>query len=315
MNQTGGSDELESQSLSERLSEWRGLVERCGRKPGRKRVHALRVVTLRIQAEVEGELRDLPCASHEAQAILDFGRRAEKLRDSLGAVRELDVWIGKLKDLRESLSESTGYVPRSTRETAQQIERLEDRLARKRDKAAEKLVAAIERRHDDLLSAASDVEKATGERAAEVDEGRASKLLKEFAGIVAEFPSLDEGNLHDFRKRIKKIRYMAEIQAADPVCDRIAVQVKKGQDAIGEWHDWQVLARTSGSGKHAKNSHAVELLSSLTSEAYETALEVCDSVMQRMADLAHETDSSSKTSRKPPARSEAAMRESAGKIA
>ncbi|MBS1805048.1 MAG: CHAD domain-containing protein [Acidobacteria bacterium] len=315
MNRTGGSEELESQSLSERLSEWRRLLERCGRKPGRKRVHALRVVTLRIQAEVEGELRDLPCASHEAQAILDFGRRAEKLRDSLGAVRELDVWIGKLKDLRESLSESTEYVPRSTRETAQQIERLEYRLAKKRDKAAEKLVTAIERRQDDLLSTASDVEKAIGDGEAEVDEGRASKLLKEFAGIVAEFPNLDEGNLHDFRKRIKKIRYMAEIHAADPVCDRIAVQVKKAQDAIGEWHDWQVLARTAGSEKRAKNSHAVELLSSLTSEAYETALGTCDSVGRRMADLAHGTDTPSKTSRKPPARTAPTMRESASKLA
>ena len=70
------------------------MVDRCGRKPTRKRVHALRVVTLRMQAEVEHELSELPCASHEAQAMVHFGKLAAKLRDALAPVRELDVWIG-----------------------------------------------------------------------------------------------------------------------------------------------------------------------------------------------------------------------------
>ncbi|MGB7549792.1 MAG: hypothetical protein WBM14_18800, partial [Terracidiphilus sp.] len=36
---------------------WRQLLAECGRKPGRKRVHELRVATLRLQAEVEHGLR------------------------------------------------------------------------------------------------------------------------------------------------------------------------------------------------------------------------------------------------------------------
>jgi len=230
----------------------------------------------------------LPHASHEAQAMLQFGKFAEKLRDALGTVRELDVWIGKLRALRDSLSATPEYVPRSARETARQIERLELRLAKKRERAGVKLVSEIGKRKVGLLQAARDLEKVSGQQAHEADVARASKLLRDFAAIVADFPVLDEENLHDFRKRIKKVRYVAELHAADPQCADIAKHVKKAQDAIGEWHDWQILARTAGHGKHAKDVEAAELLSSLTAEAYEAAVATCHSVLRRMSDLERE---------------------------
>ena len=285
MNRTNASDQSKSQTLCDRVSSWRELVERCERKPTRKRVHALRVATLRIQAELADELNDLPRASREAQAMLRFAKLADKVRDALGSVRELDVWIGKLRGLCESLQDTMEYVPRSTRESIHQIERLEERLTKKRERAGLKLVAKIETRRDDLLQSVQDVEKATRDETDQVDTAQGARLLKEFAGIVAEFPVFDEGNLHGFRKKIKKIRYLAERYPADPLSQRIAVQVKKAQDAIGEWHDWQVLARTAGHGKHAKDVEAVELLSSMTAEAFETAVGTCQRVIRRLADL------------------------------
>ncbi len=287
--------------LSDKIESWRELLERCGRKPTKKRVHALRVATLRIQAEVEDELKELPRASHEAQAMIRFGKVAEKLRDALGGVRELDVWIGKIQGLRESLSGSMTYVPRSSRETSRQLERLEGRLTRKRESAGEKLAAQIGKRQDNLLSAARELEKSTRGRA-DSDEDRAEKLLKEFAVIVAEFPTFDEENLHEFRKSIKKIRYVAEVHEADPRCERIAAQMKKVQGSIGEWHDWQVLARTAGHGKHAKGAEAVELLSGLTAEAFEKALATCDGVVRGMAEMGPESSGV----RKAPVRAEVA---------
>ena len=222
--------------------------------------------------------------------MLRFGKLAGKLRDALGSVRELDVWIGKLRTLRESLSDTTEYVPRSTRDAIREIERLEDRLTRKRDRSGLKLIAKIENRWDDLRSAARDVAKATGDRVDEVDKGRASKLLSEFGEIAAVFPVFDEGNLHDFRKRIKKVRYVAEICGADPMCGRIAAQVKKAQDAIGEWHDWHVLAGTAAKGKHVKDVEAVELLNSMTARTYKAAIATCDGVLRRMADMERDRD-------------------------
>src|ERR1700719_1045519 len=99
-----------SVTTHERLEEWVKLAGRCGRKPTRKRVHALRVVTLRLQAELEMDLAEIPRASHQAQAILKFNKQGERLRKVLGPVREVDVWIAKLQGLRSSLAETAGYV-------------------------------------------------------------------------------------------------------------------------------------------------------------------------------------------------------------
>lgn len=299
--------------LSDRISSWRKLIERCGRKASKKRVHALRVATLRIQAEVEDELHDLPRASHEAQAMVRFGRLAEKLREALGAVRELDVWIGKLQGLQNSLREGMTYVPRSSRETGRQLGQLEQRLTKKRERSSAKLTAQIVKRQDDLLQAAQGLEASTRDRI-DAEEDRAPKLLTEFAAIVTDFPAFDEGNLHEFRKRLKKIRYLAEIHQADSRCQRIAEQMKKAQGSIGEWHDWQVLARTAEHGKHAKDVEAVELLKSLTGEAYQTAIETCDSVVRRITEM-QQNELESHIIRKPPAHSENAGSVAEGKLA
>ena len=46
--------------MRDRLAAWRELLYLCRRKATRKRVHALRVITLRLQAESDRDLNDLP---------------------------------------------------------------------------------------------------------------------------------------------------------------------------------------------------------------------------------------------------------------
>jgi CHAD domain-containing protein len=281
MNSSGVSSGTQA-NVRARVAAWRDLLERCGRKPTRRRVHALRVVTLRIQAELEHELIDLPRASHQAQAMLRFGKLGERLRQSLGQVRELDVWIGKLAALRTSLSEKTEYVPRSTRECVRQMERLEDRLEKKRQSAGEKLAREIKNRRDDLIGTADAVDEAAGDRTRDPDGNGAAAILKEFAAVAADFPAFDEENLHDFRKRIKKVRYLAELHSDDAESTRIAAQIKKVQTAIGEWHDWQVLARTARHGQHSRDAELAELLQSLTEERFAEAVAACHGLTARL---------------------------------
>src|SRR5579859_3471255 len=132
MNSLQRSEGSVARSMGERLEVWRELVDRCGRKPTRKRVHALRVVTLRLQAELEIDLAELPEASHQAQVILRFNKLGEKLRKVLGPVRELDVWIGKLEGLQGSLTDHAGYVPESAQTVTRQIEKLQSRFKARR---------------------------------------------------------------------------------------------------------------------------------------------------------------------------------------
>lgn len=270
-------------SVRDRLAQWRQLLERCGHKATRKRVHALRVVTLRVQAELERDLADLPRASHQAQAILRFGKRAEKLRQALGPVRELDVWIGKLRGLRGSLNTADEYVPRSTHECVRGIDRLEARLKMKRIVAGKRLVAAISKLSGRLIKASEDVEQSFSDYIFSEDAGIAGELAARFRAVRAEFSTFDEENLHEFRKRIKTVRYLAEIHAgANRASAQIALQMKKVQSAIGEWHDWQELGREAHHVHRAKSKPLAELLDTVTAESFDTAVSTVHTVSARM---------------------------------
>jgi CHAD domain-containing protein len=299
----------EGTTLHERVAAWVELLARCESKPTRKRVHALRVSTLRLQAELERDVSELPRASHQAQAMLRFLKEAEKLRQALGPVREIDVWIGKLRGLRTSLSRTDEYVPRSMQDCLLGIDRLEDRLERKRRNAGKKLAAAIEKKRDRFVDAAERLE-ATPEDlrlndAAEIAE----ELVGDFRRVQAEFAVLEEANLHDFRKRIKTVRYLAELHAGeDPKCARLATQMKKLQGAIGEWHDWQALAAETRNVRRAWGKPLAELLESISKETFEVALETAQNVTARILGETATTDEAVGVGeRKLPARSDGEM--------
>jgi CHAD domain-containing protein len=317
MNSSKRSAAAQPLTLRDRVAAWRELLEECGRKPTRKRVHALRVATLRIQAELEYEIPGLPNASHQAQAILRFGRFAEKLRAALAPVRELDVWIAKLQRLRTSLVKSSAYIPRTTKECVQQIEQLEDRLKKKRRSAAQTLARQIAKRSNDLAEVAQEIYEDASDRKIGGDPHPVESILKQFAAVVAEFPAFDSQNLHDFRKAIKKVRYLAEIhQHADPQCGRIAASVKKAQTAIGEWHDWQILAQTARHGRHRKFAELSELLDSLAAEKFEEAIATCHATIAQMLGLQTASmPASIEAHRKPPAQVVASSATIAGKLA
>ncbi len=305
MNSRKQSEGAASATMRDRLAAWRELLDLCGRKATRKRVHALRVVTLRMQAELERDLADLPRASHQAQAILRFSKQAENLRQVLSPVRELDVWIGKLRGLRASLSETGAYVPRSMQESIWGIDRLEARLKEKRSNAEKKLVAAIETRGGHLVRASEDVDRSLSDYIFGEEAGIAEELASRFRAVRADFSTFDEENLHEFRKRIKTVRYLAEIHVgADRACAQIATWMKKVQSAIGEWHDWQELGREALHGRHAKIKPLAELLHTVAAESFEAALSTVDNISARMQERTQETENLRVEDRRLPATSD-----------
>jgi CHAD domain-containing protein len=287
--------------MHERLEEWVKLAGRCRRKPTRKRVHALRVVTLRLQAELEIDLAEIPRASHQAQAILNFNKQGERLRRVLGPVREVDVWIAKLQGLRASIAETAGYIPRSSHDSARQIQRLESRLKERRIRLEKKLVVAIEQRNRGFISAAEELDAAVDGRVMDDGTNAAHMILARFAEVAKDFPAFDEENLHEFRKRIKMVRYLAEMHASDRASAQIAAQLRKLQSAIGEWHDWQALALEVPRGHRMKE--AAELLGTLAAESFESAIATSRSIMGKLLGEGS-TPAEAVHGRRPPARSD-----------
>ena len=283
------------------------MLAQCGRKPTKKRVHNLRIVTLRIQAELQHRFRNDGPETESTIAANSWIKQAEKLRQVLGDARETDVWIGKLGGLRTSLTETGTYVPRSNRECLRQMDRLEDKLQLNRRELEEDLAGELEDCRKRMVEISKDVEGMAESEAAGKLDGSAEDILKQFAEVAAEFPSLDGENLHEFRKQIKTVRYLAELLAVDhPETRKPAASLKKMQSAIGEWHDWQQLARMSRKMHEGRKKHdeLSELLESLTAESLEKALDVCERLTARLLKSDGETSKLSVgDGRKPPRRS------------
>lgn len=262
------------------MQAWRVLLSQCARKPGRKSVHGLRVATLRLQAWVQFWQREQQPDALAIRTIRRWLRQGKKLRRALGAVRQEDVSLAKLKRVRRWAIPAAGEHLAFPEESLGTLNEMERSIKRRRASAAKKLVAEIGRRHKRLIRLSRKVVTLLGSFSPAAQAGAASPILSGFAAVAAEFPVLSAGNLHDFRKRIKNIRYLAEIfAAADLDAARHAAALKRMTGALGEWHDWQILAQEAD---HAELKDAATYLHIQTNRSLERALKLCRQSIARL---------------------------------
>jgi CHAD domain-containing protein len=263
---------------SKRLEAWRRLLAACVRKPSRKRVHSLRVATLRIEAELEDALRGHAQNSPAVRAAKRWNRQAGKLRRALSAVRETDVHLARLVHLRGTLGDQELDSSRMRRIYLRQIGGLEGRLTQQRKTAGKEFSVEAGDRRARLERCSRELEAAFAREAPQVaaSEPRDVRVLIE--ELAKKFPELDREHLHEFRKRVKMVRYLAEnFAAADPTVARRIAALRRMQAAAGEWHDLQALAKEAGRKLRGREKKAglAELLETLAEESLERALETC----------------------------------------
>jgi hypothetical protein len=186
-------------------------------------------------------------------------------------------------------------------------------LKRDRRTSAKKLAAAIQKKGSRFEKAGKELIALRDDYGTSGNGDGAERLIAHFAQICAEFPSLNEENLHDFRKRIKSVRYLAEINpAADKATARIATQMKKLQGTIGEWHDWQALAAEALRGNRAWSESVAELIASIARETFDTALETAHTIIERVLGKSADTfEALPRAGHKRPTHGEAESLESA----
>jgi CHAD domain-containing protein len=56
---------------------------------------------------------------------------------------------------------------------------------------------------------------------------------------------LTEDLLHQYRILGKRARYAAEFAPVSPEAERFIAELKRAQDAVGNWHDWFTLMQTA----------------------------------------------------------------------
>jgi CHAD domain-containing protein len=290
-------DEARLRELTDALKQ---ALAKCGDDPDGDAVHDVRTGTRRIEALLEWRLREAQLRQDRddlEKAVRAWERLLKKIRRAAGPVRDLDVQQKLLKSL-EGWVEAKIRTPLDEPESgmAGQVEKLDDALKADREdgaarlkKNAPKWAAKLEKHVAEVDSAAKSDGQGNGKSGgARNGIDAASAALDEYRQLAKRMPKLDAGNLHDFRKGAKKARYMAEAGGEDDRAKDVGKALKKVQDAIGDWHDWLLLAeeahtlldRKSGGKKRARLTAEIERM---RDAHFEIAMKMERKIRRRLA--------------------------------
>ncbi len=194
-------------------------------------------------------------------------KQLDRTRKRAGKVRDIDVQIAALSNVKgESIARDKTRVLRA--------------LEKSRSKREQKLASTLEA---ELANSLPKRLARAKERILEAEEGSqeqrqttsyVTSALEKFAVLVQEYPKLNQDNLHDFRMGCKRVRYEAEMGDNEPNARRVLDQLKRIQDAVGEWHDWVTLTESAEKAlvRHP-GSALVPLLRTKTHARYLQALD------------------------------------------
>jgi CHAD domain-containing protein len=187
-----------------------------------------------------------------------------RIRKRAGKLRDLDVQVAALRSLK---------VPQEPRRKSQLMNSLIELRAeheRKLRKALNKQVIRDTRKR--LKRAAKDVKSATVANPLAV----ARKMLGQPPDPQARGTltgKLTEDLLHHYRVISKRARYIAELAPPSAEATEFITQLKRMQDASGDWHDWFTLTHTAAKRfGDVHESSLVALLHNVTGAKFRNAV-------------------------------------------
>lgn len=215
-------------------------------------VHGFRTTSRRLQTLLE---QLLPERDRNQKKLL---KMLNRIRRRAGKVRDLDVQLAALRSLK---------VPQQPRRKTQFMNGLIE-LRGKHEKKLRKLlnkddIREVRRR---LKRAAKEVHPETSRDPLQV----ARAMLNE---VVRPAGPVNEDVLHQYRTVMKSARYAAEFAPKSAEAAQFIAQVKKLQDAVGNWHDWLILTESASKRLGDINqSSLVALLHNVTGSKFRQAV-------------------------------------------
>lgn len=201
-------------------------------------IHRTRVATRRLR-----EL--LPVLQLDGKSAHKLGKRLRRVTRRLGDVRELDVLLGMVDDMRAGNARSN----RMLGQVAGDLRRSRDEAQKKR--IGKGLVLELHRLADTLAETAETLEDEGDDAKHEHRRGwrwaidaRVTRRAEALREAIEEAGALYlPERLHAVRITLKKLRYAVEVAAEASGADRRAELglLKRGQDTLGKLHDLQVL--------------------------------------------------------------------------
>ena len=257
------------QRTSKLFEKLAATAKRVSSKPAPEAVHRLRTTIRRVETLIAvRNADDLRGTSKLLKQLVRLRRRAGKLRD-------LDVQMDALRSIT---------LDGSRRDRACLTRHL-DKVRSKRER---KLTAAIEEElSSGLKRRLGRVTKlfAAGEHAVSPEADFTRTALQRFHGLVQRYPHLDETNLHEFRVRCKRVRYLAEIDPDSARSEAVIAELKRIQDSVGQWHDWVALTDTAGQVLDT-NSPLLSALRTQRRSKFLSARRATEEAKQKLLDLA-----------------------------
>ena len=187
-------------------------------------VHRLRTGTRRLQILL-GELS--PRTDRNQKKLLKLLGR---IRKRAGKVRDIDVQLSALRSLK------IAQQPHRKTELMNGLIELRERQEKKLRKVLDRKTASELRKR--LKRAAKDFDPKKARDPLSV----AKAMLETVQGEEAP-PT--EALLHRYRILTKRARYAAEFAAPSAEATQFIAELKRIQDALGDWHDWLTLAQTA----------------------------------------------------------------------
>ncbi len=186
-------------------------------------VHNFRTTTRRLQTLL---LELLPERDRNHKKLL---KQLDEIRKRAGKVRDLDVQLAALRSLK---------IPQEPRRKTQLTQRLIELRAKHEKKLRNLLTRETMREIRRRLRRAGN----------EVNFKQSRDPLEVARHLLAQAPAageLSDDVLHRYRILVKRARYAAEFASKSDESTRLITQLKRLQDAIGNWHDWLTLTNTA----------------------------------------------------------------------
>ena len=279
-------DEQRIHGLFGKLSRELGKV---ASKTQAKHVHLFRTSTRRLEAVVE-ELVPEPDAN-----LRKLMKQLGKLRRRAGRVRDVDVLMGKLRTLNGSA------------EPARKLELLRS-LTERRSRQEQKLVKALDA--DKVRQIRKRLKRAEADLVLPQGVDPAAIATRMFAALAKDHEVLTPELLHQYRIKGKRVRYIAELGGEEAKAEKIVAELKRMQDAIGEWHDWLTLSEAAQKvARDGRPSALLSALNNITQARFRDAVQVVQETKAALlpALATPEKRASSSVPRRRPASSQPAV--------
>jgi CHAD domain-containing protein len=215
---------LDQDKIRKTLRELRRALKPQSHWRSPEKVHALRTGTRRTESLIHAlKLDEKPYARILFKTLSRIFKRA-------GKVRDMDVLIAFTSGLPVDSSDPC-------------LTQLISHLGEKRHSAASKLHASVAKHakaaRQHLKKSSTSLQNSMTEPDSQQRQSDAAAFALRLSGDLAAWPRLMPSNLHEFRLKIKELRYTLELAEGNETA--FFRTLREVTSAIGDWHDWDKL--------------------------------------------------------------------------